>query len=295
MPVNLQRRSTLSKAQSGERTETLDLTDSKGNTNQPIVVAHGHGHSDAEYAPNMSEPQAVSNLKHSIGDVEYSSSIHRHHSHDSSDRPSTDHSDYSDVWADELPSITDVLELDHESRQSRHDSTSHYFSTVSAVPTTQGTLKQLEDSRAMPKPEIPENKSDASELEDALLGLDDSIAIQAGQSHDSMSNPTLEVQDPVDLEFQSGRLFFSTDSPEKMTPPTLKRDLTGGESTVSRQVTPSSKRPKLGETVEEALFHSAETEETMRPPPVIKPGLPAWVYDFDPAFIAEYQDFVDFV
>ena len=31
------------------------------------------------------------------------------------------------------------------------------------------------------------------------------------------------------------------------------------------------------------------------PPPIIKPGQPVWVYEMDPAFIAQFQDFVEFV
>ena len=40
---------------------------------------------------------------------------------------------------------------------------------------------------------------------------------------------------------------------------------------------------------------SEDTIPPSEPKPVIKPGQPAWVYKFDPAFIAEFQDVIEFI
>ena len=293
MSSNTQQKSNLlSKTNGAGKIETLNLAVSEDDMNQRNVVPHRRRKGDARRTPATFQSYTNSNLKHSEGDISYPSSIQHRQGHEPSRRPSTD---YSDEWVHGLPSLTEVLEQDNQKRQTGEDNPSHRRRSVIAVPSTEGAIQEVEKGcPSMQEADFPETRNDASEVENALFGLEDSIAMRQGQPLDSLSNHTLEAQDPVSFQVQSGNLFFSTDSPGKGTPPTLKRGASCLEHTVSPQKAPFSKRPKLGETVEEASFLSRKDGD-MIGPPVVKPGLPAWVYDFDPAFVAEYQDFVEFV
>lgn len=109
------------------------------------------------------------------------------------------------------------------------------------------------------------------------------------------------------------RLFLSTDSPEKQIGHPQKRTATiaiGGEdkaeaASSSAPLPKKLKANQQGDGVRrfQPLAGMTDTNEAeplrqaqIAPsPPNIKPDLPAWVHDFDPAFIAEYQDYVDFV
>ena len=59
---------------------------------------------------------------------------------------------------------------------------------------------------------------------------------------------------------------------------------------------PVPKKAKTNNEPNQAVQPSSDAEDKAETvAPVIKGGQPAWVYEFDPAFIAEYQDFVEFV
>ena len=110
------------------------------------------------------------------------------------------------------------------------------------------------------------------------------------------------------------KLFLSTESPEKPTSGPLKRKITSSfdVEVSTSSTTPLPKKAKR----EDREFDAQETSldgnqavardlppaslssvEVQGPPPkpTIRPGYPNWVYDLDPEFVAEYEDYVEFV
>ena len=100
--------------------------------------------------------------------------------------------------------------------------------------------------------------------------------------------PTFDVESS-----STSKMFFSTDSPEKAEKlPQKRKESVRDEGEDVSQSAPVPKRPRVSE--ESGALASTE-KPAKAAYPVIKAGLPAWVYEFDPAFIAEWQDIVDFV
>lgn len=89
------------------------------------------------------------------------------------------------------------------------------------------------------------------------------------------------------------KLFLSTDSPEKPTATPKKRKKFTTPAGSSRQ-TPDAepKRHKREQTIPD---RTCQEDRVPAPAPSIKPGYPEWVYEFDPAFIAEFEDFAEFI
>jgi len=169
---------------------------------------------------------------------------------------------------------------------------------------------------------------EGSDLEAAMIGLSDSFTMHGGlqieeedifvDSHpystlgggtsrkangsDTVLDPSgRRAADPFlaapdDL---SEKLLLSTDDVDKAIPVPSKRAASESAEENISLAAPVSKRAKTGENEVLALQapSSAETggREDKEGKAVIKPGLPGWVYEFDPAFIAEWQDIVDFV
>ncbi len=102
----------------------------------------------------------------------------------------------------------------------------------------------------------------------------------------------------VEKEMSSQKLFMSTDSPEKPSSPILKRDIcqTQDGEVNEANIVPEAKRTRLEENKNAQTFHSSPIEEAV-PSSVttIKAGYPDWVYEFDPAFVAEWEPYVEFV
>lgn len=95
----------------------------------------------------------------------------------------------------------------------------------------------------------------------------------------------------------SSTLFLSTDSPEKQ-PDQYKEANTATNMDDEALSVPAtvSKRRRLTKNADDSVeLLPAEEANSSNPAPTIRSGQPAWVYEFDPEFIAEWQDFVDFV
>lgn len=169
--------------------------------------------------------------------------------------------------------------------------------------------------------------NELSDVEVAMIGLSDSVTIQEDLQNraaydcstatharenkddelyqDDASSPRLFG--PSKIHAERSRRFnatsrhekpcLPTDSPENVSILAEKRtaDASVAVEESSRQE-PAPKRQRTSGHGDQALHPTSSAEDKAGiTPPVIKPGQPAWVYDFDPAFIAEYQDIVDFV
>ena len=90
--------------------------------------------------------------------------------------------------------------------------------------------------------------------------------------------------------------LFSTSSPKKQNeqqgnPEAIANVQDGAGSSV----VPLAKKQKLDHRSSGSQEQSEGKKEIEKAPPTIRAGCPAWVYDLDPGFVAEYQDFVNFV
>ena len=93
----------------------------------------------------------------------------------------------------------------------------------------------------------------------------------------------------------SSDLFLSMDSPEKRHPPgTQTMAVSNVQNGEMDTMAPMAKRHKLSDNTHNDLQQDSATGSAQTRP-AIKAGHPAWVYDLDPDFVAEYQDFVEFV
>ncbi|KAL6713023.1 ATP-dependent DNA helicase MER3 [Lecanora helva] len=93
------------------------------------------------------------------------------------------------------------------------------------------------------------------------------------------------------------KLCLSTHNPEKQPDlPEKRTRFVEADVMEFPSSPPVLKKPRISSRVVMALQPSPNGGITTRNQgPTIKPGQPAWVYNYDPAFIAEFQDFVDFV
>lgn len=245
----------------------------------------------------------------------------------SSDKPSTD---YDADWMAELPSPSALLEKPREKVGSlpEHTSTDEGSSSPHGLPSPSALIRQNDaatgrypDKSSLEGPDLSHFNDDESEIEAAMVGLSDSVTMQdsegqaaAGQtssqadaypdqsSSSKESGPKLYHSSSIEWKSSStSRLFFSTDSPEKVVELGQKRKagVTDQSDPIEdlSESAPGPKRPRVSNERGQPPRGSSSAERQSLSPTtsIVKPGLPAWVYDFDAGFIAEWQDIVDFI
>lgn len=226
-------------------------------------------------------------------------------------------SDYDDNWMDDLPSPSALLS------QRKHAITTAGEDSVNAgnltfdedISDIEANMIGLNDSFAMKDNPTHENRDAAlSDYEEqygsgALNEETDDVAWDL-----PLLSPPPESLHELRKQEKAVRLVTSSDSPGKPTPGRMKRKATASpdiEVSMARSVSlpkkqktddqkPTAQRPPIDEnqaSTAASPLPSSTALETQAPAPIpkIRPGYPAWVYDFDPAFIAEYEDFVEFV
>jgi len=247
------------------------------------------------------------------------------HRTESSDKPSTD---YDDEWMESLPSPSALLAKDEavgeplDREKSTDYGSSWHHDLQCSSPLLRGkdaattTHSDNYSSEAFDLSQF-DNDDDKADMEAAMVGLSDSITMNEGSQVQSASTNVRqsktvgELQSNVEqktffapapgsqLQASSGssKLFVSTESPEKSREPRQKRKPGFMPEAEDLSLSaPVPKRPRLKDQIDHVLQASSSAENlAVQPAPIIKPGFPAWVYEFDPEFIAEYQDFVDFI
>lgn len=247
------------------------------------------------------------------------------HRAERNDRPPTD---YEDGWTGSLPSPSALLaegagrnELPAQQTSTDYGSSWHDdLPSPSASMREDGTgTKEHFHARDMEDIDFSQFNHDDEEadVEAAMVGLSDSITMKEDlQARSAPINPRQSktadgLQDTAEramsfadmpmtqLEASSAsvRLPLCTDSPEKSMESGQKRkqSLTPDAEDLSLFMS-APKRPKVKHQTDAVLEPPLGAEDSApRQAPSIKPGFPAWVYEFDPQFIAEYQDFVEFI
>ena len=236
-----------------------------------------------------------------------------------SDNPSTD---YDVDWMNDLPSPSVLLgkPLENPSYLPEHTLVDHGRSSPGGLPSPfdlvcqkDATIENHTDNDLLEDFDLSQLSDEASDVEVAMIGPSDSVSMQqtavcqmSSQAEafpdmlppPSEHTPKLHHNHTFAAETSgTSKLFLSTDSPEKVEELAHKRKAAvAGQNEdlpASSQVT---KRTKGGDERDQTRRPPPVTEkEANAPGPIVKTGQPAWVYDFDPAFIAEWQDIVDFV
>ena len=227
----------------------------------------------------------------------------------SSDKPSTD---YDADWMGELPSPSILLRKPREKVDSLagHISTDCIKSHFNNLQSPSTLIRDNDaahgiyhDKHLLEGLGLSQFNDDESETEAAMVGLSDSVAMeetaQVQYSLPPNKSTTKVYHDPATegKNSHTSALFFSTDSPEKVVELGKKRK--AGVDDGVEDLSESAPVPKRARTIDEPnqppRRSSSVESQRLAPNPVIKPGQPAWVYEFDAGFIAEWQDIVDFV
>lgn len=212
-------------------------------------------------------------------------------------------SEYGAGWMDDLPSPSALLQADDETDTCRKpiDAAHHeLLPQASDCASEHSGFSSTGDSEKQPTNQSAGNPKDTAvftnDQYDEAIG---NLGSDAGRevSHyftDSPSNYGVKGTD-------GQKLFMSTDSPDKPSSPPAKRKFSesfGNEFGGAGSVHKARKREQLDPTNDAHILQPSPNKENHASAPAIptiKPGYPDWVYDFDPAFVAEWEPYVEFV
>lgn len=320
----------LKKAAKGQKMgiETVDLADQANSRKtdekrprsfQDLQRLHDKAVKDPAILPNSIKPSHDYIKRDSS--PELSNSSKSNHWAKSSDKLSTD---YDNDWMEGLPSSSAMLPTSLEQQMS----TDHGGGWCDDLPSPSALLrehaaavKNQSDTNSLEDFDLSQfnDDDDKADVEAALVGLSDSVTMnedvqaQVGLANVSQSKTVNGLQRSEDhvTSFATAprtqsktcgasapsKLFSSTERAEESMEAPFKRKsaLVSGTPDLSLSA-PVPKRPRLDNQTEPAIQSSSKVRgHAARPTPVIRPGQPAWVYDFDPKFIAEWQDIVEFI
>ena len=241
----------------------------------------------------------------------------------SSDKPSIE---YDADWMDDLPSPSALLgdPLGNPGPPPEHASTDYDKGRPIGLPPPSAPIRQNDaatrdypDTDSLEGVNLSQFNDDESDLEAAMVGLSDSVTMQeesqvqaATEQTSSQAKKISRWCSPPDeltpetyhrptihaKSSSTSRMFFSTDSPEKVEKlPQKRKEAVRDEAEDLSQYAPVPKRSRVEDEGGTPRAMSSAEKPAKAASPVIKAGLPAWVYEFDPAFIQEWQDIVDFV
>ena len=213
-------------------------------------------------------------------------------------KPNAEHSsEFGEECEQDLPSFPDFLEETQPTHHLGDENGTEAGSSQDFVRLPESIVQDrgvASDPRE--EPDLPQYDTEFSDTEEALVGLSDSISLQRkpGSELDSRSYPK-----PPELSMPDGssdKLFLSSSGPVAVPQSSHKRTLHEATDERLGSAEPDSKKARNDEAMDTPYDLPQQADQVPEaPPPSIKPGLPEWAYELDPAFIAEYQDIVDFV
>ena len=236
-------------------------------------------------------------------------------------QPEKTFSDYDDSWMDDLPSPSALL---GQKRQTDTATTEGPISTVDSLVFDKG-ISDVEGDGVGPSDSYAIKENPARQRD--VLALSDSgehfgIDIRDQECDNAAWNvpflfspPQSRIENCSQVEAES--MTMLSDDAEKPNPLHMKRrapSLSDGEISMTSPTLLSRtlKKPKIGDRILDGpqpptkADHPSAADLPIQPPttsktpsslpiPKIKPGHPAWVYDLDPAFVAEYEDCIEFI
>lgn len=204
-------------------------------------------------------------------------------------------SDYGAGWMDDLPSPSALIQTSHGMRNNSKESVKDNDSLgcEDSYLGLQGNDDDMMEGSSKNQAFVNDSHEDLStvfvdgtEENMGSLGPEEAFEVSQYFNKGPAGHNTTEED--------NSKLSMSTDSPEKPSSPPIKRktieaqSLGMGEADSNR----ASKRIKHDEAPEPATNDGNEAAISA---PTIKPGHPDWVYEFDPAFVAEWEPYVEFV
>ncbi|KAL8864694.1 MAG: hypothetical protein Q9198_009701 [Flavoplaca austrocitrina] len=209
----------------------------------------------------------------------------------SSKRTKEPSSDYDTGFLDDFPSPSALVRTSHEAKcevdipKVDYEDTRAVDDTFALEPEELGEI----GSYAEVAQEKGESDDEAAvfadtEYEEAMENLGSGGCVEASPYFQDAEAKRVEDCTSYD------KLFLSTDSPRKPSSPNVKRVNPGSPSN-------EGKRRKVDSTLDTAALRPLSSNGNQGSPiaPRIKAGYPAWVYEFDPAFIAEWEPYAEFV
>ena len=211
--------------------------------------------------------------------------------------PQRDSTDYGDNSTTEFPSPTELLNQ----------------CNPTIVQTVNADRKDAFDTNSLEDFDLSQFDNDEWDTDAALVGLSDSVTMQeeSKSAQRLLDSPMIsdEPSSVPEMPAVSTRTGNNDKNPTRI--PDKRPAEFSEKSHESQNVDQNSnvpKRQKLDrnekandQTVLSGQHHPStipgigQPSPTLPAPPVIEKGHPAWVYELDPAFIAEYQDIVEFV
>ena len=224
-------------------------------------------------------------------------------------------------WTSDLPSapVLSVSQDIHPGLSQRDRSTDYGSDWQSDLPSLSALLGENTSTDeasykndSLQDFDLSESDKDEVDLEEAMIRASDSVAIQNDSLLEAVNISTHMRSDNQFQTFYerpthgvvasershaSVESFLPDDHPDEPIESMRKRKvLSASDEEEVMLSAPVEKKAKTSRESEQALQPSSNGENKAETAvSVIKAGQPAWVYEFDPAFIAEYQDFVEFV
>ncbi|KAL8765822.1 MAG: hypothetical protein Q9209_007226 [Squamulea sp. 1 TL-2023] len=213
-------------------------------------------------------------------------------------------SDYGSGGLEDLPSPSALLRIGHEAKVDLNIEDIDYDNgeLPRGYSTFDSEHHELGDHGGYPKdPQILYDGDDVdatvfanNEYENAMANLDTEGHVEVSQYFKGAQ------PEPISKGASHDKLFMSTDSPQKPpSPGRMKRKAPESveEGLYEDHLVGEGKKPKVGSACDSAAHQPTSSNENKASTPTatIKPGHPAWVYEFDPAFIAEWEPYAEFV
>ncbi|KAL8699695.1 MAG: hypothetical protein Q9201_005857 [Fulgogasparrea decipioides] len=251
-----------------------------------------------EQTNKNSKPSAMSNTKptFSYKKGEQPTFTFLSHMDKSSKRDERPSSDYESSWMDDLPSPSALLQTDSGK--------------------SIGSKENARGDGELPYKDATSTHRDDGRDDDGLVGAQLRINCSArgpatfmdDEYEETLGNYGFDEGLEVSQYFKEGqpahtrnesddaKLFMSTDSPEKLPSPPFKRRATESpaRAPLETDALPRTKRPKCDAT---AVPHNSSSveNEAQAPATTTKSSHPDRIDEFDPACLAEWEQYVEFV
>ncbi|KAL8962689.1 MAG: hypothetical protein Q9193_000938 [Seirophora villosa] len=214
------------------------------------------------------------------------------------DRPGTGEeeasSDYGSGWMDELPSLSGLLQAGNEKANVAQDGIPSEAAPQDCGLDFTGGVEEQQATEQVVGDHMNSAVFADNEYNEAMGQL--GLGGDQGASQYFLAGSWSDMAD----ETSSKKLFLSTDSPEKQSdsPRKRKHSPSSNPDPDEASALPKAKRGKLDTMVNVESVQQLSEKDDATPSaavPTIRPGHPDWVYEFDAAFVAEWEPYVEFV
>ncbi|KAL8677248.1 MAG: hypothetical protein Q9224_007209, partial [Gallowayella concinna] len=216
-----------------------------------------------------------------------------------SERKEEPSSDYGSGWMDDLPSPSALFRTNYPVKTKAAPASDDYEIDPDILP------KRFTSTC----PDLDNGGSYAADLQNIGRSVTDAATSVSNMDEEAIDDMESARRVEVSQYFTTGqpepsvnqnshdKLFMSTDSPAKPSSPPLKRKTAEPSIGEQTHLVQEGKKPKVDNLSSSSSLQPSSTTgyQDANPAPAIKPGHPAWVYDFDPSFIAEWEPYVEFV